>query len=335
MKKTEEFPSKLLEDRFGRGFPYLRLSITDICNFRCQYCLPNGYNKPIKKTSFLTLDEIRRLIDVFADLGVYKIRLTGGEPTIRKDFIEIIKMISAHPFISQLACTTNGYRLEENVHQWHQAGLTHINISIDSLNSERFKAITGHCLLEKILKGVETALNAGFKKVKLNTVLLKNTNEDELETYLNFIHSRSISVRFIELMQTGDHSEYFKTHHLNSETIKTVLLQQGWLEINRQYESGPAQEYKHPDYQGSIGIIAPYSKGFCKNCNRLRITSKGDLRLCLFTNQGIGLRHLLQKDEQKPLLKQLIIDQLLFKKSSHFLAYGDTGITSNLALIGG
>lgn len=324
----------VLKDGFGRSFPYLRLSVTDVCNFRCSYCLPDGYQCS-GKPSFLTLPEIERVVNAFAAMGVHKIRLTGGEPTVRKDFSDIARMISAHPSIDQLAFTTNGYRLRDHAREWRDAGLTHINISVDSLNAERFHVITGHDRLREVLEGVDAALNAGFEQVKINVVLLKGVNDHELEDYLAWAKNTPISIRFIELMQTGDNLDYFRKYHLSAETISKKLEKAGWTNKPRAIEAGPAQVYSHPDYHGSIGLIAPYSKDFCKGCNRLRVTATGDLRLCLFGSQGISLRHLLQEDDQQPLLRQLIHNQLAFKCSSHFLAYGDTGITPHLASVGG
>ena len=323
-----------LYDNFGRTFPYLRLSITDVCNFRCEYCLPNGYQCSGKQ-SFLSTDEIRRVVDSFAELGVHKIRLTGGEPTVRKDFTEIAQLVSSHPTITQTAFTTNGYRLRDNAKKWREAGLTHINISIDSLNAQRFHAITRHNRFSEVRDGVYAALEAGFKRVKINVVLLKGVNDDELPDFLAWVKKLPVSIRFIELMQTGDNLAYFKKHHLSAQAISDQLLQAGWKIQARAFEAGPAQEYTHVDYAGSIGIIAPYSKDFCAGCNRLRITSVGDLRLCLFGSQGTSLRHFLQSDDQKPQLKKLIHNQLAFKCSSHFLALGDTGITPHLASVGG
>lgn len=334
MENHNGTPPRVLKDNFGRSFPYLRLSITDVCNFRCSYCLPDGYQCS-GKPSFLTLPEIERVVSAFAAVGVHKIRLTGGEPTVRKDFTDVARLVSSHPAITQRAFTTNGYRLREHAKEWHDAGLTHINISVDSLNAERFYAITGHNRLREVLEGVDAALDAGFEHVKINVVLLKGVNDHELDDYLAWAKSMPISIRFIELMQTGDNLDYFRKYHLSAEAISTPLERNGWKVKPRAIEAGPAQVYTHPDYQGSIGLIAPYSKDFCAGCNRLRVTSTGDLRLCLFGSQGTSLRHLLQEDDQQPLLAQLIHDQLAFKCSSHFLAYGDTGITPHLASVGG
>ncbi len=323
-----------LRDNFGRAFPYLRLSITDVCNFRCTYCLPNGYQGNAR-AGFLGRDEIARLVDGFASLGTHKIRLTGGEPTVRKDFTDIARMIAGHPSIDQIAFTTNGYKLESHASEWREAGLTHINVSIDTLDPDRFKRLTGHDRLPSILKGVKAAQDAGFQRVKVNAVLLKGVNDNNLGDFMNWVKDTPISVRFIELMQTGDNHDYFKQYHVSADILRAWLFGNGWTRQRRPLEAGPAEEYGHPDYAGTIGLIAPYSQDFCKGCNRLRVTAMGDLRLCLFGKLGVSLRHLLQSDDQKPLLLALIQKQLAFKQSSHFLDFGETGLTPNLSAVGG
>lgn len=323
----------VLRDNFDRAFPYLRLSITDVCNFKCEYCLPNGYQG--RRSKFLETDEIARLIDAFADLGTYKIRLTGGEPTVRKDFAEIAALIAKNPKIKQLAFTTNGYRLKENAQRWRSAGLTHINVSIDSLDPETFHRVTGHDRLSEILEGVDAALNAGFEAVKINAVMIKGVNDKALPDFMAFAKDKPLSLRFIELMQTGDNLDYFKARHYSADLFRNDLLARGWKKQPRPFEAGPAEVYANANYKGTIGLIAPYSKDFCKGCNRLRVTATGDLRLCLFGNLGVPLRSLLQSDDQKPELLALIRKQLAYKLSSHFLDQGETGLTPNLASVGG
>ena len=324
----------ILKDSHSRVFPYLRLSITDVCNFSCKYCLPEGYSCKNNR-SFISIDEIRRAVTAFSELGIWKIRITGGEPTIRKDFTEIVEMISSLDAIKDTAFTTNGYRLRDNAEKWYEAGLSSINISVDSLNPTTFCEITGHDRLHEVLDGVDKAIEVGFKKVKLNAVLLKNVNDDELNNYLAYIKNKPVTVRFIELMQTGENLEYFNKYHVSVNILKDKLLEDGWVQEVKTCGGGPAITFIHKDYSGKIGFIAPYSKDFCKGCNRLRITSTGDLRLCLFGDSGISLRHLLQEDTQKDELKELILEQLKYKNSAHFLQDGNTGITPNLASIGG
>ncbi len=328
----------MLKDSFGRSFPYIRLSITDVCNFKCGYCLPNGYFKDRSDNrSFLKLDEIERLSKALSDLGVSKIRLTGGEPTIRKDFFEIIDAIKNKSGIQKTVITTNGYKLDQLAERIVESKLDGINISIDSLNREKFKKVTGHDRLDEILKGIEKLQSLNFKNIKINAVLLKGINSDEkdFEEWLEFIKLNEVDFRYIELMQTGDNSDHFKKFHISSKIFKDFLDKNKWIIQTMGRDSGPAKNYIHPDYKGKFGIIAPYSKDFCKSCNRLRITAKGDLRLCLFGNTGINIRHLLQRDDHINELKILILDQLNFKKESHYLELGETGLTKNLSTTGG
>jgi cyclic pyranopterin phosphate synthase len=323
-----------IEDRFGRRFPYLRLSVTDVCNFKCSYCLPDGYEKTHGDT-FMTLPEIRRLAAAFAELGTWKIRLTGGEPTVRPDFCALARAVADTPGIRRLAFTTNGYRLPQRAKAYYDAGLRAINVSIDSLDPRRFHEITGHDRLGEVTEGVQAALDTGFESVKINTVLLKGLNDDELEGFLKFVESRPVSLRFIELMQTGDNLAYFRAHHIPATVVREKLAAKGWRLLEREEGAGPAVEYAHPDYQGRIGIIAPYSKDFCVTCNRLRISARGHLHLCLFGTGGHDLRPLMQGDDQKEELKEKIMDLMRFKRSSHFLHEGDTGARPHLASIGG
>jgi len=329
---------KMLKDSFGRTFPYIRLSITDVCNFKCGYCLPNGYQKDKSDNrSFLHIDEIKRLAKGLSELGVCKIRLTGGEPTVRKDFFEILKILKDNSGIKKTVITTNGYRLDEIANQIAESGLNGINISIDSLNRETFKKVTGHDRLPEILKGIKKLKELNFKNIKINAVLLKGINdqEEDFNQWANYIKSNEIDFRYIELMQTGDNYEYFKKFHISSKIFKDYLNKHGWIYQTLGRDAGPSLNYLNPEYKGKFGIIAPYSKDFCKTCNRLRITSRGDLRLCLFGNTGISIRHLLQRDDQLEELKDLISKQLNFKKESHYLELGETGLTKNLSTTGG
>jgi cyclic pyranopterin phosphate synthase len=327
-----------LKDSFGRTFPYIRLSITDVCNFKCGYCLPNGYQ--IDKSDnrkFLHLDEVRRLAKALSELGVNKIRLTGGEPTVRKDFFDIVKTIKENSGIKKTVITTNGYHLDKIAHKIKESGLDGINISIDSLNRETFKKVTSHDRLDEILRGIRILQSLNFKNIKINAVLLKGINDskDDFDQWSNFIEKNNIDLRYIELMQTGDNLDYFKKYHVPATKFTNYLKKRNWIIQTFGRDAGPAKNYLNPKFKGKFGIIAPYSKDFCKSCNRLRITAKGDLRLCLFGNTGINIRHLMQNDEQLEELKDLILKQLNFKKESHYLELGETGLTKNLSTTGG
>ncbi|EDJ6478352.1 GTP 3',8-cyclase MoaA [Salmonella enterica subsp. diarizonae] len=325
-----------LTDAFARKFYYLRLSITDVCNFRCAYCLPDGY-KPggVTNNGFLTVDEIRRVTRAFASLGTEKVRLTGGEPSLRRDFTDIIAAVGENDAIRQIAVTTNGYRLARDAANWREAGLTGVNVSVDSLDARQFHAITGQDKFRQVMAGIDAAFDAGFEKVKVNTVLMRDVNHHQLDTFLAWIQPRPIQLRFIELMETGEGSDLFRKHHISGQVLRDELITRGWNHQQRQRSDGPAQVFCHPDYAGEIGLIMPYEKDFCATCNRLRVSSVGKLHLCLFGDGGLSLRDLLQDDAQQYALEERISDALREKKQTHFLHQSNTGITQNLSYIGG
>ncbi|MBF0784369.1 GTP 3',8-cyclase MoaA [Muribacter muris] len=324
-----------LIDRFQRQYVYLRLSITDVCNFRCNYCLPNGYQRPADRPHFLRLDEIQRLVRTFAHLGTQKIRLTGGEPTLRKDFLDIASHIAHTAGIQQLALTTNGYRMQRDVPLWQQAGITHLNVSVDSLDPRQFHQITGENKLHAVLAGIDRAFEIGYRKVKVNAVLMKQYTAHSLNGFLAWIKHRPIQMRFIELMQTGEMDHFFQRQHLSGQAILDRLLQEGWQLQPRAVSDGPAKVLAHPDYQGEIGLIMPYAKQFCADCNRLRVSANGKLHLCLFGEEGVDLRDLLQSDAQRPQLEARLKSALQTKRAHHYLHLGDSGIRNHLASIGG
>ena len=324
-----------LVDAFQRAYYYLRLSITDQCNFRCNYCLPDGYQPEANKPSFLTLSEIVRVAEAFAAMGTEKIRLTGGEPTLRKDFITIAENVANVSGIRQLALTTNGYRMAKDVDAWQRAGITSINVSVDSLDPKMFHQITGINKFDEVMRGIERAFEIGYKKVKVNSVLMKNLNDHEFNQFLAWVKNRPIQMRFIELMQTGEMDTFFHHHHLSGEILVKKLLEQGWQLQQKAITDGPAKVFKHPDYMGEIGLIMPYEKNFCASCNRLRVSAKGKLHLCLFGEEGIELRDLLRSDDQQSILQARIFSALQGKREHHYLHQGDTGIRQHLASIGG
>ncbi|WP_421199481.1 GTP 3',8-cyclase MoaA [Aeromonas enteropelogenes] len=323
-----------LEDGFSRRFYYLRLSITDVCNFRCTYCLPDGY-RPEGRKSFLSVDEIRRVVSGFAAMGTRKVRLTGGEPSLRRDFTSIIEAVASTPGIEKVAMTTNGYRLKDRAREWFDAGLSALNVSVDSLDPRQFHQITGENKLVEVMEGIEAALAAGFKSVKINAVLLKGLNDYQLEAFLAWIKHKPIELRFIELMQTGEMDTLFQNHHVSGEQIKQRLLESGWVQQLRGKDDGPAQVFMHPESQGGVGLIMPYSKDFCAGCNRLRVSSVGKLHLCLFGDNGVELRDLLGADSQQEALQQRIRSALSGKAATHRLHEGNAGATPHLASIGG
>lgn len=322
----------MLEDKFGRRFHYLRLSVTDVCNFKCNYCLPDGYQCDSDR-NFLAVDEIKTLVQGFAALGTSKIRITGGEPSLRKDLPEILSICANTPGIQQLAMTTNGYKLESDIQSWVDAGLQSINVSIDSLDPRMFNAITGNDKLTTIIRGIDKAISLGVK-VKVNAVLLKQYNGSQLQTFLDWVKTTPVSFRMIELMQTGDNLDFFKQNHISALPIKEQLIDQGWSQLIRDKAAGPAQEFYHSDYAGRIGVIMPYSNDFCSSCNRLRISATGKLHLCLFADQGLDIRPNLTSANSQELQSQLV-SLLSDKEATHWLQDGYTGGTKHLAMLGG
>ncbi|WP_394390261.1 GTP 3',8-cyclase MoaA [Shewanella woodyi] len=323
-----------LQDNFGRRFHYLRMSVTDVCNFKCTYCLPDGY-RPNGRSKFLALSEIENLVAAFAEVGTQKIRITGGEPTLRKDFTDIIRAVADNDKIKTIATTTNGYRLEKHAKEWYNAGLRRINVSVDSLDPKMFYQITGENKFDEVMRGIDAALDAGFERVKINAVLLKGLNDKDLPRFLHWIKNTPIDLRFIELMETGLGRDYFQAHHLAGADIKSQLLADGWGLDQSAVDDGPAQNFSRDDHKGRIGLIMPYDKHFCASCNRLRVSANGKLHLCLFTENGVDLRDLLQDESHRPELIKRLHGQLAQKKETHFLHDGITGVTQHLASIGG
>jgi cyclic pyranopterin phosphate synthase len=281
------------------------------------------------------LREIRNLVKVFATLGVSKVRLTGGEPTVRGDIIAIAEAVAMVPGIRTVGISTNGYRLTDLAAPLKEAGVSAVNISVDSLDLARFSRITGRQGLEDVLEGVEAALRAGFASVKVNAVLLRGMNDEDVESFLEWVHGTPISMRFIELMRTGENEDFFERHHISAESLRLRLMRDGWRMEARGEDAGPAAEYSHPDYAGRIGIIAPYSIGFCSTCNRLRVSSRGELKLCLFGEGDYALRPLLQTEAHLDELVKMIETVIERKPASYLVRHGAHENTRNLAAIGG
>ncbi|MDP5208230.1 GTP 3',8-cyclase MoaA [Microbulbifer sp. 2205BS26-8] len=325
----------MLQDRFGRRFYYLRLSVTDICNYRCNYCLPEGIGcgRSLMGENPLSVPEVATLVRAFASLGTEKVRLTGGEPSLRKDLVPLLEAVRASERIRRLAITTNGYRLPSQIDAWHRAGLDQINISIDSLDPAQFRHITGHNRLGTTLQGLERALTLGMT-TKVNAVLLRQYNLAELDNFFAWIRETPVTLRFIELMRTGDNRAFFASNHVAGSDIETLLLREGWEQVIRSHDAGPAREYFHADYAGRIGLITPYGKDFCASCNRLRVSAQGKLHLCLFADQGFEMRETIAAGDSEALAAH-IRALIGGKTAGHQLHEGFTGATRNLAMLGG
>jgi GTP 3',8-cyclase len=324
---------RALQDRFGRRFTYVRLSVTEACNFRCTYCLPDGYRKTAPH-DFLRPDEVSRLVRALVAVGVGKVRLTGGEPSVRKDLPALIAA-AACAGAKKVALTTNGWSIDRQIEEWIDASLTHLNVSVDSLDQATFAKITGHDRLPTVLAGLDRALASPLTSVKLNAVLLADTTAGGFDAFADYIRTRPVAVRFIELMRTGDNADFFARQHVPGRVLETWLLQRGWQAMERGGDDGPATEYAHPDYLGRFGLIAPYGAGFCDSCNRLRVTARGKLRLCLFGEGGVDLRDLLQCDEDLEELIARVNAALASKAAGHQLHADQFGDARHLAQMGG
>lgn len=340
-KPTHSLPISTLStapliDNFQRQLTYLRLSVTDFCNFRCNYCLPNGYttNGGKRPNNELTLDEIATLFQGFVQLGTTKIRLTGGEPSIRCDLADIIALARQHSTIDTVAVTSNGYKLGKHISTWQTAGLSQLNVSIDSFDPTIFKQITGFDMLPTLLKDLDTLLETTDIRLKLNGILQSDTAFDNLQSALVYVKDRPVTYRFIEFMQTSDNRQLFFAQHASGKTIQKYLLERGWVAMQRTSDAGPAIEYCHADYVGKIGIIEPYAPQFCHSCNRLRVSSLGKLHLCLFDQVNYDIRELLTAGDTNGLMTRLQ-SLMPIKPEHHHLIDNNSGIMANLSMIGG
>ncbi|GAA0318910.1 GTP 3',8-cyclase MoaA [Psychrobacter aestuarii] len=322
-----------LIDSFARQLTYLRLSITDFCNFRCEYCLPDGYQGK-RSTDELSVAEIEVLVQAFARLGTKKVRITGGEPSIRRDVCEIVERVAGTRGIETVAMTSNGYKLGKHVRGWQAAGLNQLNISMDSFDAKVFASMTGMDTLPQLLRDMDMLLDSTDIKLKINSVLMSETVEQNLMDALDYVKTRPVSYRFIEFMQTSDNSELFFAQHAQSTQVTAYLQQLGWQALPRATASGPAVEYTHPDYLGRIGVIAPYAAHFCDNCNRLRVSCHGKVHLCLFDQGSFDIRDYLHNQDVSGLIAEL--QRLMpIKPAHHHLHEHNSGIMDNLSLIGG
>lgn len=319
-----------LNDLHQRYFSYIRLSITDLCNFNCKYCLPHQ-NEKINKNNQLSPYEIYNLITVLSELGINKIRITGGEPTVRKDFLNICRIISSFSNIKSLVLTTNGYNLNNTIKDIYKTGINGINISLDTLNNIKFHKITDKQYFNKVHAGVLKSLDLDID-IKINVVLSDFFSLSDFETFYSLIKYKKLSIRFIDQMETNTIKKN-KTH-LNMNYLITFLRNNNWIVEKKFNFDGPALNFKHKSFFGKIGIISPYSKTFCLDCNRLRISSNGYFFLCLFGNKGYYLRNLLLESKKKE-LKEFFINKIKLKLSSHFLKNNNFGLIKTFSSIGG
>jgi len=336
-----ELPPHPLTDAFGRRLTYLRVSVTDRCNLRCTYCLPEDADFPFGDRDFLRPEEIEAIVGALVRLGIRRVRLTGGEPLVRKDIVEIARRVKALPGVENLALSTNGTELARLAEPLRAAGVDRVNISLDSLDAERFRAITRRGSLEAVWNGVEAALAAGFSPVKLNAVLLSRQNLEDVDRLVELTLDRPLSVRFIEMMPTASNRHLQPDEYVSSDVVKERIEARfgKLLPLDPEHtgpRTGPAAAYQLAGAQGAVGFITPLSHTFCADCNRLRLTSRGELRLCLFADRVYPLRHLLALGvDSAEALETEILRVLQEKPAEHMLARGDYGNLVSFMEIGG
>ena len=302
-------------DGYERNIDYARISLTDKCNLRCVYCMPEEGIESIPHDEILTYDEILRICEIVSELGIRKIKITGGEPLVRKDIVNLIRDIKNIDKIEQVTLTTNGILLHEMLDDLYDAGIDAINISLDTLNKDNFKKITRRDGLEKVLMSIDKAYDLGIR-VKINCLAIRDFNLSELVEIASFAKDREIDVRFIELMPIGFGKKY--TQIDNDEILSILESRFGTFEIvTEKRGNGPAKYYRNQNMKGCIGFISAISHEFCESCNRIRLTSSGFLKLCLHYNKGIDLKGPIRNGISDEDLKKLIHDTIWNKPISH------------------
>lgn len=323
-------------DKFNRNIEYLRISVIDRCNLRCVYCMPEEGIECIPHEEILTYDEILKICNVVSELGIKKIKITGGEPLIRKDIVNLIRDIKNLDKIEQVTLTTNGILLYDMLDDLYDAGIDAINISLDTLERNNFKKITRRDGLEKVLKSIDKAYDLGIR-VKINCLAIRDFNIDEIADIASFAEDRNIDVRFIELMPIGFGQKY---KEIQSDEILSILENRfGKFEtVTEKRGNGPAKYYRNKNLKGCIGFISAISHEFCESCNRIRLTSSGFLKLCLHYNKGIDLKEPIRNGISDEDLKTLIHDTIWNKPLRHKFGHaeGEQDIeVKNMVQIGG
>ncbi len=314
----------MLMDSYGRVHDYLRISVTDRCNLRCLYCMgPDGI-KQIPHREILAYEEILQVVRAAAAVGIRTIRITGGEPLVRKGLSGLVERITRIPGIADLAMTTNGALLSRYAADLKAAGLRRINISLDSLQPARYAEITRGGDLKQVLAGIETALTLGLEPVKLNTVLIRGFNHREVPAFLKLARERPLHVRFIEYMPIGDHDREYKKHYLPLNYVREAAEKAG-LPLSPAPSlkgTGPAEWFTLPGGKGSVGLIHPISRHFCSGCNRLRLTAEGKLKPCLYWPEEFSVRSALGNPEK---LQELLREATRSKPQRHLMCEQDSG----------
>lgn len=310
-----------LIDSYQRNINYLRLSVTDHCNYRCHYCRPEDDKTHSQRLEILSYEEMARIVDVFAELGVTKVRLTGGEPLLRKDIIKLVKLIKKNPYISDIPLSTNAHLLANMAFKLKSAGVNRVNISLDSLQEKCFFDITRGGDLTTVLYGIDMAIKSGMTPIKLNMVVMKGVNDDEIESMIDYAIKKQIDIRFIETMPIGSSGVDSLSQHYSLADIMARVdahLPHRLQSVNAQTTDGPANNFKIKNSHSQVGVISAISNHFCATCNRVRLTAKGDLILCLGQENKLPLKSLLRQGADDKTIKEAIIGAIAHKPEKHY-----------------
>lgn len=332
----ERVPLELV-DSFGRHVRYVRISVTDRCDFRCVYCMSETMTF-LPRAQVLTLDEIALVTRAFVEMGVEKVRLTGGEPLVRRDIDWLVEQTSALPGLRELAMTTNGAGLVKHAQRLREAGLDRLNVSLDTLDAERFRRLTRTGELTRVLEGLQAARKAGFERIKLNAVIMKGRNDDEVLDLVEFARAEGFDLSFIEEMPLGDISDHTRDETFcSSDEVKAIIEERHELIPTTESTLGPSRYFRMSDSQSRIGFISPHSHNFCSTCNRVRVTAEGRLLLCLGNEHSVDLRAVLrQHPGDLDALKRAIVAALPLKpERHHFTTDGDVQIVRFMNMTGG
>ncbi len=316
-------------DQFGRTVRYLRVSVTDKCNLRCVYCMPLEGLDWLKREEILTYEEITQVVRTMAGMGLERVRITGGEPLIRRDLSDLVKMIAAIPEIDDLSLSTNAVLLADQAEALKEAGIQRLNISLDSLQADRVDAISRRPgSYSKIMEGLDAAEEVGFAPLKINVVLIRGQNDDEIEDFARITRERPWHIRFIELMPTGANLDLSANSFVScADALRRVRKMEELEAVDGPFGNGPATYYRFPGAPGTVGVITPMSHNYCERCNRMRLTASGQLRPCLFGDIETNLRDPLRAGED---LRPFIEETLRIKPERHYLIQGSAAGSGGL-----
>ncbi len=315
-----------LTDLFDRSISYLRLSLTDQCNLRCCYCTPKTLTEKLDSLELLTYEELLRVVGLAVAMGIRKVRLTGGEPLVRRNVTSFIERLAAIDGLEDIRLTTNGVLLAEHAEALYAAGIRKLNISLDTLRRERYHEITGADCFDRVWAGIEKATAMGFAPIKLNVVAMKGVNDDEFLDFGRLSLSTPYQIRFIEFMPMGKGTTWEKGRYIAATAIRERLAPLGSLEpVASGRMEGPARVFRFAGATGSIGFISPISHHFCDRCNRLRLTSEGKLRSCLLTDRETDLKAIIRAGGNDEAIRKALIATILDKPKGHTLAGDGSG----------